>query len=582
MAVNRNGCRGTISVRFKALVLPVAWRPGFVASTMLAAAVLSLCGCGSLQEYVCKGFKVGPNYCRPDAPVAEHWIDEADIRVQSDADDLTHWWTVFNDPVLNSLIQDAYQQNLTLREAGIRIFEARDQLGIVKGNLFPQQQDAFGSYKHTQGVGGGSSNAPTVSSRVFDNWSTGFSLAWELDFWGRFRRAILSAEAQLDRSVEDYDAALVTLLGDVATNYVQMRQSEQQIEWARANVKLQTEALGAAQDKLDQGLTTDLDTNQARANLRQTEAQIPLFEIAQRQASNRICILLGMPPAALQDRVGAKPIPTPAPDVAVLIPAQLLQRRPDVRRAERDAAAQAQQIGIAQAALYPAISISGTMGYSAAQFGDLFSSKAFNGSVGPSFQWNVLNYGRLVNNVRLQDDRFRELVVNYQQTVLLASEEVEDGIISFLRSQQRAKSLNESVKASQAAVDTAMELYTQGQQGFDFNRLSTLQQDLVVRQDALAQARGQIAQGLIQIYRGLGGGWEIRLNADEAPGSMPAEVLEDGEIREVIPTPAEEEPAIPKPAPKPAAKKPPQARAPVLPPPQPAEDAAAEPDLSPA
>ncbi|MCY2989486.1 MAG: efflux transporter outer membrane subunit [Planctomycetota bacterium] len=490
-------------------------RPGPQALMVVVAMVSSLGGCTGLHEYVHNGFKVGPNYAAPEAPVAEQWIDSADSHVKSDSYDLSHWWTVFNDPVLNSLIQEAYQQNLPLREAGFRVLQARYQLAIAKGNIFPQKQDALGSYEHSQGVGGSS-----------DNWSTGFNLAWELDFWGRFRRAILGAEAQLDRSVEDYDAVSVTLLGDVATYYIQMRVAEQQIKWTKENVKIQKDSWDAIHEKNVEGVIgiSDIDDSQLLAQLRNTEAQIPALEIIQRQAANRICILLGMPPKALQDRVGSQDIPMLNPDIAVVIPAQLLQRRPDVRRAEREVAAQAQQIGIAQAALYPAISISGNMGYSAAQFGDLFSSQAFNGSVGPSFQWNVLNYGRLVNNVRLQDAKFQEIVVTYQQTVLRAGEEVENGIISFLRSQQRAQFLGQSVEASKMAVGTSEVRLGKGWLGADINRLATIQQDLVTRQDALAQARGQIALGLIEVYRGLGGGWEIRLNGGETTGVLPMAV----------------------------------------------------------
>jgi NodT family efflux transporter outer membrane factor (OMF) lipoprotein len=496
-------------------------------------------GCTHWKDYIHNGFKVGPNFGRPGAIVAEHWIDEADVRVRTKSDDLSHWWTVFNDPVLNALIQDACQQNLSLRQAGLRVLQARYQLGIATGELFPQQQGASGSYLHTERAGGGLANSGSFggSNRVFDQWSFGFNLAWELDFWGRFRRAVLASEDQLDASVANYDDVLVTLLGDIATNYVQMRVFEQQIELARANVQLQQDALDAAQSKLDAGLTSDLDTDQAQSNLSQTKAQIPLLEIARRQAANRLCVLLGIPPISLQDRLGTRAIPTAPVDVAIGIPAQLLARRPDVRRAEYQAAAQAEQIGIAESEFYPAIAISGSLGYQAAQFPQLFSSHAFNGSVGPSFQWKLLNYGRLANNVWLQDAAFRELVVVYEQTVLLASEEVENGIVTFLRSQERVQLLDESVTAARAAANTVLNQYSEGL--VDFNRVALLQQDLVLRQDLLAQAQGQIAQGLIQIYRALGGGWEIR--------TQPTNVEE---VAEPVVTPTPDEP-LPVPPPLP-------------------------------
>ena len=207
---------------------------------VLAAAALLLLfvpGCTHWRDYLHNGFKVGPDYRPPGAPLADHWIDEADVRVRTESDDLSRWWTVFDDPVLNALIADASQQNLSLRQAGLRVLQARYQLGIATGELFPQQQGALGSYLHTQralGSGADFGSFGGSATRVFDQWSFGFNLAWELDFWGRFRRAVLASEVQLDASAASYDDVLVTLLGDIATNYVQMRVYEQQIELARA------------------------------------------------------------------------------------------------------------------------------------------------------------------------------------------------------------------------------------------------------------------------------------------------------------------------------------------------------------
>jgi outer membrane protein TolC len=262
---------------------------------------------------------------------------------------------------------------------------------------------------------------------------------------------------------------------------------------------------------LGAGTLGELDVQQAEATLKQTEAAISSLEIDMRSANNRLCVLMGMPPADLQNMLGTGSIPTSPPEVCVGIPAELLRRRPDVRRAERLAAAQAEQIGIAETALYPAFSINGTMGWSANNFKDLFKSEAFNGSVGPSFNWNLLNYGRIVNNVYFNDARFQELILAYQDTVLTAQEEVEDGIVTFLRTQQRLKLLDDSVKAGTIARGIALRLYEKGETGFDFNRYAVIEQNLIQQQDAWAQAQGQIAQGLISIYRALGGGWEIRM-----------------------------------------------------------------------
>src|SRR3972149_2775262 len=342
---------------------------------LLAAGTLlvSFIGCTSPVEYFRNGFKVGPNYCPPPAPVAKHWIDSTDERVRSVSGDICQWWTVFDDPVLNRLVVCAYMQNLSLREAGLRVLQARALLGIATGELFPQSQSASGSYRRSG------------SNQLFsDQWNFGFSLAWELDFWGRFRRAVLAAEDQLDSSVASYDDVLVTLLSDVASNYVRIRTDQERIKLLRENVIVQTQISGLTVERFKRGYTgiTDLDIEQSKSILKQAEAAIPQLEIDLRQANNRLCILLGMPPADLEALIGAGPIPTSPPEVVVGIPADLLRRRPDVRRAERDAAAQAESIGIAEADLYPAFSISGSLGYSANNFPDLFTSQALTGSVG--------------------------------------------------------------------------------------------------------------------------------------------------------------------------------------------------------
>jgi NodT family efflux transporter outer membrane factor (OMF) lipoprotein len=483
--------------------------------------ILSLltCGCTPLGEYLHNGFKVGPNYGRPPAPVAQDWIDADDVRVRKDSYDLSRWWTVFNDPVLDSLVCAAYQQNLTLRQAGIQVLEARAQQAIAVGNVFPQTQQATGDYKRFA-----SSlevaNRSNISKRFYSQWDYGFNLAWELDFWGRFRRAIESADASLDASVENYDAVLVTLLGDVATFYVQLRTSQQRIEYAQANVQLQRETLQIVEARFKAGTTTKLDVAQARSTLEQTEAQIPELEISLRQSNNQLCILLGIPPEESRAKLGPAPIPSAPAEVAAGIPADLLRRRPDIRRAERQAAAQSAEIGVAESEFYPHIAITGTIGYSAERFKNLFRSTALEGNVGPSFQWNILNYGRILNNVRFQDARFQELVTAYQNTVLTASQEVENGLVTFLQAHERTRFQAASVSDAEEAVQIALGQYKAGT--IDFTRVTQLEQNLVLLQDTLAQARGEIVLGLIQVYRALGGGWQIRITGCE-PTVLPSQ-----------------------------------------------------------
>lgn len=501
----------------------------------LLASALALCGCTGPLEYVRNGFKVGPNYTRPPAPVADQWIDVLDPRVRSEEPDDSHWWTVFNDPVLSDLVLAAYGQNLTLREAGYRVLRARAALGISVGEIFPQTQTNNGDYTRYN-LSRETANRAAAPQPFYNQWDYGFNLAWELDFWGLFRRMIEANRDTLEASVENYDDVLVILVGDVAATYVQYRTIEQQIAYARENVRLQTISLKIATARFKGGQASEMDVNQAQSDLSETESLIPQYQINLREANDRLCVLLGIPAVELQAKLGPAPIPTASSSVAVGIPADLLRRRPDVRRAEREAASQCAEIGVAVAQLYPHISIVGTMGWSAQRVVDLFAGDAFRGTIGPTFTWNILNYGRLLNAIREQDARFNELVLRYQNTVLKADQEVEDGLARFLRSQEQTRLLNTSVNAEIKAVKDAIAQYEGGL--VNFNRVALIQERLVQRQLALAQAQGQIAQGLIQVYRALGGGWQIRCDP---------EAMAEAQAATMIPRPAKQPEELPVP-----------------------------------
>lgn len=497
---------------------------------MLGTVALSVAGCTSPKEYIDNGFKVGPNYKRPPAPVAQHWIDADDVRVRSQEWDDSHWWTLFNDPILNDLVQTAYHQNLSVREAGFRVLENRAMLCGAIGGIFPQTQTMTGDYQRVN-LSREVANKQAAPMPFYSQWDFGFNIAWEIDFWGKFRRAIEAACDELDASVEDYDDVLVTLVGDVATTYVQIRTLQQQIAYARQTLALQKESLKIATAKFKGGQVSELDVSQGESDVANTEALIEQQLIPLRQANNRLCVLLGLPPRDLLCKLGDGPIPVTPPDVVVGIPCDLLRRRPDVRRDERRAAAQCAQIGVAVAEIYPSISILGTFGWSAQTFKGLFAGDAFRGTVGPSFTWNILNYGRLWSNIKLQDAKFQELVVKYQETALSAGEEVENGLVTFLRAQLRAKYANEAVIAEAKAFKEALDRYEGGL--VDYNRVVLVQERLVERQQSLAEAQGQIATGLIQVYRALGGGWQIRCAPDApvagehgpAPAPVPLESL---------------------------------------------------------
>lgn len=472
---------------------------------MILFGLCFICGCSSLgiSEYVHNGFKVGPNYTPPPAPVANEWIEANDPRVQDSPSRDANWWDVFQDPVLNSLIAQAYKENPNLRSVAMRVLQARAQRGIAVGNLFPQTQQVQGIYDS-----GNSFGSP------FNLDLTTFNLSWEIDFWGRLRRQVESSNATLDASVASYDDALVTLLADVATNYVQFRVAQLRIKIARDNLRTQERLLELSEQQLRVGTATALDVAQIRTLYEQTRASIPALQNVQGQANDRLCTLLGQPPHDLEAQLGAGPeaggalLPRVPNSVAAGIPAELLSRRPDIRSAERQVAAQNAQIGVAKAQYLPRISIGTMFGYADLGGLPLLNAQGFLIAFTPQFSWNILNYGRILNNVRLQEAHTDELVYTYQYTVLNAAQEVQTAIRGFLLTQEQAEHLSRSASAASTATQIEEKLFTAIKA--DVNRLFTLESSLLSAQDQFAQAQGTIALNLISAYRALGGGWEIR------------------------------------------------------------------------
>ena len=472
-----------------------------------------------------QGCLLGPDFQTPPASVADTWLEQGNKAVDSTAAEHRDWWTVFNDPRLTRLIQLAYQQNLTLQTAGARVLEARARLGIAIGEFYPQQQQLGASLTYNR-------IPVSLPYNVIANtyWADqlGAQVAWELDIWGKLRRAIESADGSFLASVANYDDVLVTLVGDVATAYVQIRTIETQIAIAQDNVERQRAALKIAQAKFRYGTATKRDVYQAENVLGATEATIPKLNMQLAQTKNALSVLLGMPPGQLDDLLaGSADIPTAPAQVIVGIPADLLRRRPDVRRAELQAAAQSAQIGFAKADLFPTLSLLGTIGISATDIGSSNLGKAFTAgnlhyNVGPAVQWNILNYGQITNNVRVQDAKFQELLIDYQNTVLKAQKEVEDGIATFIYSRDQVEFLQQSVDAAEGAVKIALLQYKEG--SADFTTVLTAEQNLYQAQNNLALATGSIALGLITTYRALGGGWQMHEGHDFIPAEMQREM----------------------------------------------------------
>ncbi len=492
---------------------------------IIAAAACALSGCAGVRQWWGNGMKVGPEYLGVQTSVAPQWVDEGDSALRTDWAEHGHWWSVFNDPVLDRLVYTAYQQNLPLQIAGMRILEARAQLGIAAGNLYPQQQQINAAYTRNRFSENMFPFGDFPGIRPYDDWVAGFDMAWELDVWGRIRRGIESADAHLEAQIEGYDDALVMLQAEVAAAYIQLRAIEQQLRYTQHNVDLQRATLELIQKRFELGVVGELDVRQAGAELAVTESSLPQLQQARRQVKNGLCLLLGMPPGSLDAELAeSDSIPTPPAEVAIGIPADLLRRRPDVRQAERQAAAQSARIGIAEAEFYPSLAITGNIAFQAENFGDLFDWQSRAGRIGPGFQWNVLNYGRIGNRVRVEDARFQQAVLAYQNAVLAANKEAEDAIVAYLRERQRVESLEQATRETVRALEIGMRLYEEGV--VDYQRVLDSQRAAVLQQDALAQSRGQVALHLVALYKALGGGWTMRCELEEIAVPVPADLAD--------------------------------------------------------
>ena len=485
--------------------------------SILSAALLSACA------------TVGPNFEKPEAEVSPIWNEAEDAQISTESAENKTWWLVFEDPVLNDLVSIAYQQNLSLQVAGLRILEARAQLGIAVGIQYPQQQQATGDaiyFDQSRNQGG----APPGADTTFWNYGLDFDATWELDFWGKFKRGVESADAGFLASIADYDDALVSLTAEVARAYATMRTFEERLRISLENVAIQERSVEIAEARFRFGATTELDTQQAQTLLFSTLATVPDLQARIRQTRNAIAVLLGITPDQIDTIIGAAgDIPMVPEEVTVGIPAELLRRRPDIRRAELDAASQSALIGVAQSDLYPSFVLFGTIGVAASNStqsnsSNLFESDSVFFQGGPAFNWNLFNYGRIKNEVRVQDARFQQLLVNYQDTVLRALQEAEDAMTGFIRTREQVGHLRKGVSAAQRAVDIALLQYQEG--AADYTRVLNTQESLFREQEREVRARGALVASLVALYKSLGGGWQIREGKEFIPATTKEQMMQ--------------------------------------------------------
>ncbi|MBL0926250.1 MAG: efflux transporter outer membrane subunit [Phycisphaerales bacterium] len=451
------------------------------------------------------GCTVGPNYAPPMPEVPASWQQTLAGGPSSASAEAARWWTTLNDPKLNELIDRAVAGNLDLRAARARLREARAQRGVVAADFWPSA-DASGSYSR------GRNSASTSQGRFsnfgeYDNFQTGFDATWELDVFGRTRRGVEAAEAEIASAAENIRDVLVSLTAEVAANYVDLRSSQRRLEIASNNVRVQQSTVELAESRFKAGIASELDLARARSNLASTQAQIPSIRAAVDQSARRLAVLSGRNPGDLLAELSeARPIPPIPPSVPVGLPSDLLRRRPDIRRAERDIAAATARIGVATADLFPRFSLTGQFGFASSEVGEWFDSPARFWSFGPAVRWNFFSAGRVRSNIAVQEARADQATIRYQQAVLTALEDAENSLTNYAREQTRRTSLAESVAAEQRAVDLANELFTKGLT--DFLSVLDSQRQLYALQDQLVVSERQVTTNLISLYKALGGGWE--------------------------------------------------------------------------
>jgi len=468
------------------------WPP--LAAIALAAVLGGLPGC-----------KVGPDYKPPETPMPDAWRVSLTKGLSTGEADIRTWWKSLGDPVLDRLIERAAVNNLSVKAALSRIDEARAVRGIAGAPLLPQVSGVGSSefYRNSEETALG----PVYGGKDEQLHTLGFDANWEIDVFGGIRRSMESADASLQATVEDYRDLLVVLFAEVARNYIEARTTQARLKYALANVEAQKRSLQLAQDRFKAQLVPQLDVRQGELNLANTESLIPSLRASLRLAIHRIGVLLGEFPSALVDDLSPeKPYPALPAEVSLGLPADLLRRRPDIRRAERLLAAQNAQIGVAESDLYPKFFLGGALTLQAADLGNLFdAARSHAYSLGPSFRWNLFAGGRVRNAIRAEDARTREAFFAYESTVLSAVEEVESGLVSFAEEKDRMAALARSAEAASSSVDLVTTLYRNGLT--DFQNVLDMQRSLFQQQDSLAQSEGQVIQDLIAIYKALGGGW---------------------------------------------------------------------------
>jgi NodT family efflux transporter outer membrane factor (OMF) lipoprotein len=439
---------------------------------------------------------LGPDYQAPRVEEMAGWHSASEGQQASATADYRQWWNRLNDPVLSALVEESLRKNPDVRIAGLRILEAQAQLGIAESLLGPQATVGTGEFLQAGQTRGGHSSAGS-------SYGAGFNLGWELDFWGKFERGIEAADANYFATLAQYDDIQVLMAAQVAQLYVSIRTLEARLYIARENARLQQRSLEITERLFKSGNSAELDVQQAKTQYLGTLSGIPQLETSLRQSQNALSTLIARPPGPLPEMAtNTGKIPQGELALVTEMPADLLRRRPDVRVAERQLAAQSALIGVAESELYPSITLLGTLGINATNG----ESGTFSWAVGPSLSWNLLDQGRLGNQILVQDARFQQLHERYRDSVFKAAREVDDAAVAYANGQDEIVLLTQTGEAARRSLEIANTQYREGMA--DFQRVLDSQRALFNQQERLVNSRGARMRDLITLYKALGGGWE--------------------------------------------------------------------------
>jgi NodT family efflux transporter outer membrane factor (OMF) lipoprotein len=456
------------------------------------------------------GCAVGPNYHASPASAPATWISPVANGVTDRATKPSAWWASFNDVELDSLIERAAQSNLDLRVAEARLRQARavrqgsaadfwpsgDATGSAVRELESRNQPFFGALP-----------LPPNFPFEYSVYQAGFDASWEIDLFGGKRRALEAATAEWEGAIETRNDAIVSLLGEVARNYVELRGAQQRLEIAHRDLKLQVEVLELTRARSQGGVATELDVTQAAALLASVQAVIPPFETDVRVAMYGLAVLLGQQPGELVAELSPPAaVPTTTPEVPIGLPSDLLRRRPDVRRAERQLAAETARIGLAKSEWFPKLSLTGDVGSESVSLGQWFEPGSGFWSIGPSLQWRVLDFGRVRAEVRAQTAVQQAALATYQKTVLVSLQEAETALLTYAQEQNRHHALADEVAENQRSLGMANSLYAEGR--VNFLDVLNVRRSLYESDDQLAVSNQAVSLDLISLYKALGGGWE--------------------------------------------------------------------------